>query len=232
MNTRLNPTQNQRAGIVNPALPFSQEQLVKHFISQQSSNSRTFRGISDTSSSEQKQSLNFSGEELKTRVKDNVERQLIRALQEVPPSFSNSIGAQLWIFHLSLKINEGLTKEGVPVLRTWETKVSYQTHPSKLEEACLRFSEEFFHKWSSVDTDPIRFAAWTEQEWNGKIHPLSDGCGRTSKTIAALILARKGIPYPMFESREEFFSHIGDSFESWQKFYAERVERAIVSLTN
>lgn len=210
--------------------PFSKERLIEHFLSEQSRNSRTFRGISDTSTSELKKPLLLHGEELQEKVKGNVEEVLRNTLLVFPPSFTSSHGAQLWIFYLSVKLNQGLTRDEVPILRTWETKISYQTPCSELEEACCMFADEFFQKWQSGETDPVQFAAWIEQEWNGKIHPLSDGCGRTSKTMAAIVLAQKGLPYPNFDSREDFFSHIGESFEVWREFYARGVYKAKESL--
>jgi hypothetical protein len=232
VKAQVSPIPSEKNVEVNTPAPFSRAQLIQHFLSEQSRNSRTFCGVSDTSTSELKEPLLLNGEELRERVRKNVGEQLHAALTISPPSFSGSLGAQLWIFCLALKLNQGLTREGVPILRTWETQITYQTPVSELEEACRIFAHDFSRKWQNAETDPILFAAWIEQEWNGRIHPLSDGCGRTSKTIAAIVLARKGIPYPSFDSREEFFSRIGEPLESWVKFYAHGVSRAIQSLAN
>jgi hypothetical protein len=211
---------------IKTPFPFSTEQLIDHFLSEQARNSRTFRGVSDTSTSELKQPLLLSGDELQERVRENVREVLKNTLLVSPPSFSSSCGAQLWIFYLSFKLNQGLAREGVSILRTWETKISYQTPCSELEKACQSFADEFFQKWQHRGTNPILFAAWIEQEWNGKIHPLSDGCGRSSKTLAAIVLAQQGLPYPSFDSREDFFARIDQPLQSWGEFYAKGVEKA------
>ena len=101
-----------------------------------------------------------------------------------------------------------------------------QPEPAKLESEISAFAQDFFARWSNPNEDAVSLAAWIEQEFNGRIHPLYDGCGRTSRTMAAIALGRSGLPYPKFTSREEFFTLINEPFYVWFQYYGRGVSKA------
>lgn len=88
--------------------------------------------------------------------------------------------------------------------RKHRTKDRPSVNPVKIPREAKRF-----RKMLSANLDrwePVRLAAWTEWMWAEHIHPLGDGCGRTSKALSAWVLVRRGLPLPSYVGGAEAYN--------------------------
>lgn len=168
--------------------------------------SRTCSGESNTDISPDKPKLSVEGKVLKERAAENIESTL-NFLFSYPELELNSESETAQLFAVvALKINAGLTQP-TRYWRTWETNITHQAavvdiKPMYRNEFCRGFLERF----NDRSFDPIKFAHWIEKYANTELHPLSDGCGRFTKVLAAWILGRSRIKSPIFKDNSEYFS--------------------------
>ncbi len=180
--------------------------------------SRTRRGVSDTSSSADKPKLVTEGEELAERTERNHVAALEFAWRHRADDFSDPRRVEAFVLTVADQIGDGLLQPGQSRWRTWETSYP-STHPDDLDSDMRTFYAEFARRLSDSEDDPLRTAAWVEQEVDGRIHPFADGCGRTAKTLSAFVLARAGRELPRYRSREEYYGRINENPDDWYEHY-------------
>lgn len=203
-----------------------ESKYIEHFIEVIGRISRTCRGISDTSTSCDKEKLLFEGEELVKLSINNLRVSLRDLLSGEEPVLNSPAQVLRLIEGLAKKINHGLVELDRPIYRSWETGISIHVLLENLEKAVYIFCEEFAERFTKLrdKAQSIAFAAWIEKSFNTELHPLADGCGRVSKLLAAFILARAGLNYPNFQSRQEYFENIVKPLSLWRAFYAGKIE--------
>lgn len=179
--------------------------------------SRTFQGISDTSISEQKRSLNLKGEELSERVAQNFREAVHYLLDNRHHKFSGPAEAEALIRKVAELCNSTLMQEPF-AKRTWPGMAGHPA-PDKLAQAEQVFYEEFVLEYNKRAENPLRFAAWIEQRYNHELHPLFDGCGRVSKALAVFALIEDDKSYPEFSDREAYIAARGKGMGSWIEYF-------------
>ncbi len=184
--------------------------------------SRTLGGVSDTSSAAEKPKLADEGEALARRTRENLEQALEFLWENRERRFASPAEARQFVDALAEKVSAGLLQPGQPLYRTWETKFR-QTPVAKIEAAYSSFCEWLFG--ALADADAVKIAALVEKRLDGEIHPFADGCGRTSKLLAAFVLLRAGFPPVMHRSRKEYYERISASDEEWICYYRALVAR-------
>jgi len=195
------------------------ETIVSHALAVIQPISRTFCGISDTSTSDQKQALLYEGPELATLVSRNFTSVLTRLLESNELNLPTETEVEQFFVSLVGALNYGLTRSGQGMWRSWETGIKGQSSPDEIDHHMRIFYREFAEKFNYAHHDPIAFAAWNEKRLNAEIHPLADGCGRTSKALAVLILGRANLLYPRHQSREVYFERINLPLDQWTSYY-------------
>lgn len=202
-------------------------QFYKSMITNLRSTSRTADGISDTSSSKEKPSLQTEGSKLKDKATENFKKVINSIWQNRYIKLDSLQELREFIENIATQISDGLLQNGQSLFRTWQTKYEHQTSPENIEREFQKFIETLFKNMHQEHPDPIALAAWAEQEIDSHIHPFADGCGRTSKAVSSWILSRYHMPLPNWESRKNYYSHIdfGDNtLSSWTNYYRSRVE--------
>jgi SPP1 gp7 family putative phage head morphogenesis protein len=182
--------------------------------------SRTARGVSDTSSSKDKPTLVTEGADLAARTHDNFVRaaQLVWESREAQLDTPRRVEA--FITHLAEIVSDGLLPEDASLWRQHETDPKFgQTPVRYLRPALRNFYADFAQRLSDPSDDPIATAAWVERVFDGKIHGLADGSGRTTKLLSALVLARAGLPQPTYPDRQTYYREIAQRPEQWERFY-------------
>lgn len=179
--------------------------------------SRTFNGVSDTTSAAEKPKLAVEeGDTLKAKSSQNLGHALEYLWTNRLTSFASPASVREFIDALATIVSEGLLQPGQSFYRTWATKFGH-TLPENIEREYQSFCEWFFN---NVDSDdPVAVAALVEKRLDGKIHPFADGCGRTSKLLAAFTLLRHDIFPPSYGSRNEYYVNINLSDAEWISYY-------------
>lgn len=179
--------------------------------------SRTAKGVSDTSSSVDKQKLAVSeGEKLAAKTAENFKGALRRVWDDKNREFKSAAEVHKFTEDLARKVNEGVLPAGQGLYRTWETP-NNQTPPKEIREATRAFSGQLYEKLSS-GADPVSTAAWVEKRMS-VIHPWADGVGRTTKALSAFVLVRGGQQIPKYPDRKTYYAEIRKSPESWERYY-------------
>ena len=163
--------------------------------------------------------ISCEGEGLKSRVATNFLDTVRSLLKRRDVAVNTPVDVKTLICETVARANKGLVTKGHGFWRQWESKVPAHPHPDNIESEMEKFYREFLEKHNDPKIDPIDFAAWIEKRFNAEIHPLADGCGRTSKALAAFVLVAAGLPYPEFPSREAYFENIGRSLPQWTAYY-------------
>ena len=195
--------------------------LVHHATSSLRRISGTFMGISDTSSSESKQALLLRGEELAERIDDNFQRAiyyLLHVFDKVPPKSPLEVRELLTDTYQI--VNDGLLSEPF-IWRSWETR--YHIPAASIDTELDRFCAQCYAHMTNPQKDVISYSAWCEKELNTRIHPFYDGCGRVSRAWSISALARENCKWPVFDSREEYFSLIERPLDVWISAYRDRI---------
>lgn len=194
--------------------------LVDHSVLVLQGISRTFKGISDTSSSELKEKLLLEGDALKEKVAENFRSAILGLAERIPLQLNCVEDVRNLVLQIWRSLNDGLVPEGRSPWRSWETGVPAHPHPDEIQAGLDKFAEDLIARYNTPDRDSLAFAAWIEQSFNGKLHPMSDGCGRCSRALATLVLLESGLPLPSYKNREEFFEKINLPFEEWLTYYS------------
>lgn len=182
--------------------------------------SRTAKGVSDTSSSADKQKLAVEeGDKLAAKTAENVRGALRMAWNARDREFKSADEVHEFTEGLARQVSSGLLPAGQGLYRTWETP-NDQTSPGEVKVATRKFSEQLYEK---LDEDPVATAAWAEKQM-AKIHPWADGVGRTTKVLGAFVLARGGLKPATYPDMKTYYAEIKKSPESWEKFYRTMVK--------
>lgn len=179
-----------------------------------SKSSRTSSGVSDTSSSPDKQKLKMEGDALAERTRVNTEAALEKVWAAKDQNFT-AAQAQSFIEGLGRTVNDGLAHGSL--YRTHETKFQRQTQVKDVRRETREFAAEYAKRLD--DPDPVATAAWVEYEFDGRIHPLADGVGRTTKMLSAMVLARHGHPLPKYQDRKSYYEHINKPLADFTQYY-------------
>jgi hypothetical protein len=181
--------------------------------------SRTRGGVSDTSASEEKHPLLLNGEALRRQAAENerrVAQWIMDTRSDPPPADPAAVRQQLFV--LADLTNTGLLPAGR--LRTWEVPYplrlpdddghqpspNRRIPPAELPGAIDAFCGTIHRRWGELSGDPAPLAAWAEWHLNpGPLHPFYDGCGRVSRSFAAMLLVRASSLPPLYGSRETYF---------------------------
>jgi len=209
--------------LVNPSQ--KQLELIEHAISVLSGISRTFKGESNTDSSAEKLSLRCAGDELKDRARQNFRHTIIELFSHAPRSFSCAAAVREFVVETAQNLNRDLTRDGVGFFRTWDTTIPIHTPKELVAEEFGNFCEELYLRIGQDKVDSIELAAWIEWRFNARIHPLADGCGRTSRALSTYFLGLGQIPLPPFTDREEYFEKINLPFEEWLAYYTGHIPK-------
>jgi hypothetical protein len=74
--------------------------------------------------------------------------------------------------------------------------------------------------------DPVPLAAWAEWELGGgALHPFYDGCGRISRSFAAMLLIRASSLLPLFDDRRSYFDHGNRGRTAFASYMRDCIER-------
>ncbi len=193
--------------------------LVNHAVSSLRRISRTFGGISDTSSSSLKKPLLLNGAKLADKIDENFQRAVYYLLLDETQPHSAADVRRLFLETYWI-VNEGLLP-GQAIWREWETK--YNIPSAGIRDAFDEFSRECYARMQNPSCDAISLSAWSEKELNTRIHPFYDGCGRVSRAWSVAQLARVNCKWPVFSSREEYFSLIEQPLNVWTSAYRDRI---------
>src|SRR5207302_362405 len=81
------------------------------------------------------------------------------------------------------------------------------TPAALLPAAKQQFATEFAARLAAPRADPVETAAWVE--WRALLtdHFWADGAGRAARLLAAVPLARAGLPLPAYRGADEYFAH-------------------------
>ena len=186
--------------------------------------SRTARGASDTSASELKPGLTTAGDKLKEKTVENFERAIELVWKEKYHTFLSEPELREFVEQIAGVISEGLLQKDQNLFRTWETRLKHQTKSESIERDFESFVGELFRQMHSVHADGHKIAAFIEQRLDSRVHPFTDGCGRTAKILSAWIMARYHLPLPQWTSREEYYDHIEKDLQEWEQYYKSHVE--------
>jgi CRISPR-associated protein Csx3 len=207
------------------------ERFAKKLIENLDKTSRTAKGISDTSSSDQKTELLVSGDKLKEKVRENFEKAIEFIWKEKYRTFSSEAELRKFVETAAAGISEGLLQKNQELFRTWETKLKHQTKPEDIEKDFKSFISELFKRLHSPHADGHKIAAFVEQRLDSRIHPFADGCGRTAKVISAWIMARYHLSFPEWTSRDEYYKNIEKDLQEWEKYYQAHIENVDSPIT-
>ncbi len=199
---------------------------VEHLLRVLNGISRTFKGESNTESSNLKVPLKFTGRALQRKVRFNFRRTAAELESCGTPILATLESSRRFILAVAASVNAGLQQEGVPHFRFWRTLVPHHPPPEDIPQVFDRFCTEFSRRLPEALCCPdtaIRMAAWIEQQLNGRDHPLSDGCGRTSRMLSFFILNRHGIFVPEFKVREDYFMKINQSDDEWHQYFRDAI---------
>lgn len=199
--------------------------IIEHALAALQPISRTFQGISDTSTSGQKMKLALEGDSLKAKIAENF-RNALRFLLACRDLEIKDVEDVRRLFDVTVNtLNDGLVQHEQGRWRTWNTNIPGHSKPEQIDTAMESFYAEFQRRFNDQDSNAIEFAAWVEKRLNAEIHPLSDGCGRVSKALATFILARDGYLYPTHKSRDEYYSKINLPLREWGAYCAELTQK-------
>ena len=138
-NKKLEQKNNQSK---NMALVKFKQQLVETL----EKTSRTAKGVSDVSSSNEKPELSTIGSKLEEKKKENFEKAIEFIWEERYRVFSSQTELRNFIEKVAIGISEGLLNKGQGLFRTWETKFAHQAKPQNIERDFNSFIGDLFQK--------------------------------------------------------------------------------------
>ncbi|MEZ4753295.1 MAG: Fic family protein [Bdellovibrionota bacterium] len=211
-------------GILTP----EHKTCIAHALNQLGQVPQTFNGIDDSRFTSGKPELLLQGTELANQLKRNFVRAIIYLFQSDESLLKGAVKA---VMPCIIKcINDQLVQAGTENdLRTESTGVSIHKIVNNVPFALCKFFDHFGPRAFRSKQDPVEFAAWIEHEFNGRIHPLANGSGRTSRALATWALARNGLLLPNYSSREIFFEKLASPFPVWLDFYRKNQAEAQAS---
>ena len=97
-----------------------------------------------------------------------------------------------------------------------------------LQEAMDCFYIKLYEKLRQAEEkqlDPDELAAWIEFYIEGTLHPFTDGCGRTAKSVSAFFLKRLGEVLPDYDSRENYYDAMMAGWDEFLDYYKSLYEQ-------
>jgi hypothetical protein len=188
--------------------------------------SRTRKGVSDTSTSAAKLPLRLAGDELRRRSEENERRThrfLFESRDDAAPAGGAEVAKLLWA--VADLTNDGLLPAGK--LRTWPIAgaTGVKVPPDDLPGALASFCDAVHRRWPELAADPVPLATWAEWELNGgSLHPFYDGCGRISRSFAALLLVQGRCLLPLYDDLTSYFEHGNRGLETFVAYVRDRIE--------
>ncbi len=196
----------------------SQEDFERQMMANSEAMSRTFGGVSDTSSAEEKPKLALEGNELADRAAANFQQALKLAWEHRQDRFASPEEVARFVEELVSQVSEGLLPPGQGIWRNWQTEFPIQSLPGQIEPDLQAFYREFCQRMQG-NTDAVEFAGWVEKRFDGEIHAPADGCGRSTRLLSGMVLARSGHGLPNYRDRKEYYQNINKDWPQWQEYY-------------
>lgn len=195
--------------------------------------SRTAKGISDTSVSEEKIKLSLEKEKLEEQVSKNTDEIIKYIWENKERKFESAQDIKDLLKEVASITNNKLTEKEPDTFRTWDTgygrKVSYE----ELDNEMNKFYQMLLKKEQEVASGKLKIeelAPWIELEIDRHLHPYADGCGRIAKAISNFFLVRYDHKLPDYSSRDEYYKAMnsGDEKqdEEFLKYYKKAFQRA------
>lgn len=148
----------------------------------------------------------MAGTDLQSRAQSNIHEAAHYILHNKHAPMRGADDAQNLLHHLGKTVNNGIIHDDHLIRRHADERGYGYSAPEEIPKHLENFYHEFSHRVNHAD--PIETAAWTEHTLN-KIHPFSDGMGRTSKLMANWVLARHGLETPSYPQKH-YHRNIGD----------------------
>ena len=200
-------------------------EFIDQFVNIVKITSRTAKGISDTSVSQQKEKTLIEGEDLVDQVNINT-HDVAEYLWNLRNVEINTVDDLKNILKVSAKkINNQI---GMFALRTWEVKYGRKVNPEDLPQEMENFYQQYFDKLKQVQNNELsahELASWIEWSVDTDLHPFVDGCGRISKAWSGLVISMTGQRQPTHESREEYYKAINGDADQFKQYYLEHVKQ-------
>lgn len=187
--------------------------------------SRTAHGVTEEAYGGNKPALALKGDDLRSIVDGNLRRAISYVWNYGPAIRQDPVHVQSFINAVATKVSHGLVPDA-SLLRTWDTREKYlwQTPPEAVATEYRELCREIAKRIPLFVHHPIDQAAWVERELDWRIHPFSDGCGRTTKLVGAWVLLRGGLMPARFPSSKEYYKHIHHPEQEWVAFYQAHVQ--------
>jgi hypothetical protein len=193
------------------------------------SSSRTARGISDTSSSKEKQKLAASPAVLTAMSRRNISEllDLFTSLMKDSSKISSERIYSSLITAAGL-VNKEMGNAHSSIWRTWPGKNSSHYRPEDIQYALKhQFSPWLAMELGQLSKDTVReVAAQVEIRFNGEIRPFVDGCGRISRSLSGALLATYELVPPTMGSisgDQEYYKDFKDPWERWRTWFKNNI---------
>jgi len=149
-------------------------------------------------------------------------KNILRAVELLEQNLHTKFKSKQHIENFTIKLvsvlNDKILEQGKEfTLRTWD-KPSIGLTPL----ATLQKDLDDFYSWLYLNinsVDAIKVAGLIEYRFNARLHPLADGCAKTSILLSSFILMRKGNDLPTYRSRKEHYKHFAGTESEWLKYY-------------
>ncbi len=193
--------------------------------------SRTAHGVIDTSASADKKDslLIGSGTQTGIIVAENITDALQFVYDNRNICFQDPGELKAFILKIVSIVNDQIVKPDRLIRSgTDSTKYNY-VRIADLETVFTDFCRKLYDRLSGIPYDAVETACFCEYVVNGVGHFFSDGCNKSSMVISSFCLIRAGLPLPVYDSREHYYSffreipkpdrvHYVDE-DSYRKFY-------------
>ncbi|MFR0357569.1 hypothetical protein [Streptomyces sediminimaris] len=131
-----------------------------------------------------------------------------------------------------LSVNRGLVREGALYREDDSSSLPYTRADTLLSEVVGPLFEEFHQRLTRSLSDPVETAGWVEYRMDLTDHLWADGCGRSTKAVAAWVLMRAGHSLPVYpaDRRSQFAAapctartasrdREQEQYEKWLRYY-------------
>lgn len=193
------------------------------------SSSRTARGISDTSSSKEKQKLVAPPEILTTMSRRNIS-DLIDLFTYMANDASKISSEKIYSTLVTAAglVNKEMGNTHSSIWRTWPGVNPEQCSTENIQQTL----EHEFSPWLTQEIKQLSIetvkdvAAQVEIRLNGQIRPFVDGCGRISRSLSgALLAAYRLVPPTMstLSGNVEYYKDFKAPWEHWTAWFKNNI---------
>jgi predicted ABC-type ATPase len=173
--------------------------------------SRTASGVIDTSASVDKagqMAADLSGERAAALAVGNYREVLTHLYESRAREFTSPAELRGFVEDLVRRVNAGITRDDVLYREHDSTRYPSYTAVRDLPAAAHQFFTELHARLADRTADPVETAAWVEYRMDLTDHLWADGCGKTSKAVAAWVLMRAGHELPTYPAERALqFEH-------------------------